>query len=122
MTNSSGNLWGFSRETNKIIETTIEQGKELRKVINENKRSVDIPHELHYIKQLLMKILAHVLAERAHYGLRDDMPQDESKVEWVSKIGVDIIKELNEHYAKAHFNQDEINDIKNIIEEAKKFK
>lgn len=31
------------------------------------------------------------------------------------------IKELNIHYAKVHFTQDEINDIRSMIEEAKKF-
>lgn len=121
MPNPLGSLGGFSRKTEALIETVLNQGEELRKTIHDNKVTVDISYELHYTKQLLTKILAHLVAERAHYGLHDDLPQDEPKSEWVNKIGIDIIKELNEHYAKVHFTQDEINDIKTIIEEAKKF-
>ena len=88
---------------------------------NVAKINVDLAYELHYNKQLLMKLLAHVIAERAHYGLHDDVPQDESKTEWVGRTAKELLKELNEHYAKVHLTQDEISDIKDIIEESKKF-
>lgn len=73
------------------------------------KRNVDISYELHYTKQMLMKILAHIIA----YNGRMSAP--------VEEIIKEFLDELNEHHAKVHFTQDELNDIKSVIEESKKF-
>ena len=94
----------FSREINKIIETTL-------------KRSVDNSYELHYNRQLLMKLLAHFIAVSIHKDEKFlERPLDDKEI----NINI-LIRDLNSHEAKVHFTQDEINDIKIIIEESKKF-
>lgn len=76
MTNPLG---GFCREINNIIRTTPKQGEELSKTILENKINVGLDYELHYTRQLLMKILTHLIGESYSYCVSDDMPPNENK-------------------------------------------
>lgn len=70
----------------------------------------DLAYQVHYNRQLLMKILAHFLAIEATFW---NAPAND--------ICEKFIENLNSHTAKVHFTVDEINDITKIIEESKKF-
>lgn len=80
------------------------------------KRSVDNSYELHYTRQMIMKILAHIIAA--------DLAQDKVMAFGeltFEKSRDEFLCELNCHIAKVHFTQDELNDISKILEESKKF-
>lgn len=73
------------------------------------KRGADLAYQVHYNRQLLMKILAHIIA----YNGRETA--------YTEEIIKEFMDELDEHHAKVHFTADELNDITKILEESKKF-
>ena len=74
-----------------------------------------LEYKAQYHRQLLIKILAHIiamdLAEDKEMGFGGGTFKRSQEA---------LLSDLNCHIAKVHFAQDEINDIKIIIEEAKK--
>lgn len=80
------------------------------------KRGADLNYQVHYNKQLLMKILAHVIA----LDLSEDKLMGFGELTTDRSIAA-FLSDLNIHIAKVHFTDDEITDITNIIEESKKF-
>lgn len=70
----------------------------------------DLAYQVHYNRQLLMKLLAHFIAIDAEFW---SAPTND--------VAEKFIENLNSHVAKVHFTVDEIKDITKIVEEAKKF-
>lgn len=81
--------------------------------------SRNLTYNLHCREQLLTKLLAHIIAELAYYD--GEANSIEVTAETASEMAEEFVSNLNIHRAKVHFTQAEIDYIKNVIEESKKF-